>query len=78
MKNSFKEWALDVTLSNNGAGRDDLIAFVPIENDEIVFGLTMIQSKSPGLLVAVVSQHGQEHAEQWVKENPNWKEKYER
>ena len=65
---TFDEWALDVTLADQG----DCYAFVPICGDEVVWGVTMIQERSPGVLTGVVSQHGLEHAQQWAAEHPTW------
>lgn len=63
---TFDEWALDVTCA-------PALAFVPICGDQVVFGITMIRDRSPGPLVAVVSENGIDHAREWVLNHPSWK-----
>ena len=69
---TFDEWALDVTCAKHGGG----IAFVPICGDEVIWGMTYIQARSPGSLVGVVSQDGMADVERWVADNPNWQIDY--
>jgi hypothetical protein len=65
---AFKEWLLDVTNPET--------AFIPIDGESIIWGFTMIQDHSPGPLVGVVSENGQEHVEEWISQNPSWREDY--
>ena len=66
---SWDEWALDVTCW-------PAYCFVPIENDELWFGINMIQERSPGRLVAVIHEDGQESVESWVESHPDWRTRF--
>jgi hypothetical protein len=69
----WKEWILDISwLDVSGP------CFVPYERetDLIVFGFNMITDRSPGKLVAVIHEGGQEAVEEWCAANPNWATKY--
>lgn len=65
----WKEWVMDVTDPLN-------VAFCPVDGEAVIFGMTVIADRCPGLLVGVVSQHGQNHAEQFIAENPGWRWTY--
>ena len=66
-----QEWVLDISLG-------EPYAFVPYDKkrDVLVFGLNVISDKCPGKLIGVISNQGDEHIEKWIKENPDWKERF--
>jgi hypothetical protein len=68
----WDEWLMDIT---NG---DDLPCFVPYERDTgmMVFGMNFISDKCPGRLVGVIHANGQEAVNKWVRENPDWLERF--
>lgn len=68
----FDEWALDVTC----AASTGVVAFVPINGHEIVWGLTTITDRSPGTLTSVVSQGGIQDVYDWVADHPTWQIDY--
>lgn len=74
MTNTGDEWVIDVSLTASRSDSD--VAFVPLKDGQPVFGLTYITTRSPGPLVGVVSQHGLEHAKEWVARNPSWQLDY--
>jgi hypothetical protein len=65
---TFNEWLLDVT--------NPATAFVPVEGESIIWGFTVMQERSPGPLVGVVSENGQQHVEEWTRQNPAWRDDY--
>ena len=67
----WEEWILDVT--NH---RDDAPCFCPFDEGNIVFGMNMIAQKSPGALIGIVHLDGQEMADEWVRSNTDWYERY--
>ena len=50
----WKEWVLDISAL-------PIVAFCPCDGETVVFGMSVIAERSPGLLVGVVSQHGTKH-----------------
>ena len=69
----FKLWVIDASApAPKGA-----VCFVPYEPpDTIVFGMNYISDESPGELVGIIHNDGQEAAEQWEKDNPDWHIRY--
>lgn len=65
---TFDEWALDITMADDSGA----LAFVPVCGDAIVTGYTIIADRSPGHLTAVISEHGLDHVNRWVEQNPTW------
>ena len=62
---TFDQWAIDVTNWPN-------YSFVPICGDEVIFGMILVQDRAPGPLIAVVSEEGQNHVNQWIADHPTW------
>jgi hypothetical protein len=68
----MENWVLDVTLIDQYGP-----CFCPIRDDgDVVFGLNVAQAMCPGNLVAAVHMDGQDAAEKWVRDNPDWHEIY--
>jgi hypothetical protein len=67
---NFKEWFLDVSF--------DVPCFVPYdrETDTLITGINTISDKCPGKLVGVMHINGTEAVEEWIKNNPDFKERY--
>jgi hypothetical protein len=67
---NFKEWFLDVSLS--------VPCFVPYERetDTLITGINIISDKCPGKLVGVMHINGTEAVKEWIKNNPDFKERY--
>ena len=64
----WKNWVIDATMELDGG-----VYFVPIEDDgAVVTGFCVISDECPGKLVGVVHEGGQEAAEQWCAEHPEW------
>jgi hypothetical protein len=59
----WKEWVLDVTQSQ------DLYAFCPLENGNVVLGMTVLSERCPGRLVAAYHEAGQDAVEAWFDRN---------
>jgi hypothetical protein len=66
---TWKDWVLDIT-------NLPTIAFCPVEDRVVVFGMTVIADRCPGSLVGVVSQHGLQHVDQFIADNPGWRWSY--
>jgi len=71
----FKEWVIDIGSSHFD---DGVVCFVPYEREtgDIVVGMNVLSDKSPGKLVGVIHNDGQEAVEKWCDENPNWHTKF--
>lgn len=67
---SEKDWVLDCTFDN------DIPAFCPYENGDIIIGMTVISDKCPGNLIGVFHSDGQELVEKWIAKHPNWYKEY--
>lgn len=67
----YKEWVLDISLG-------EPYAFVPYDRERsvLVLGLNVVTDRCPGSLVGIISKHGDEHIEEWIRENPDWRERY--
>lgn len=64
----WPEWVLDVTT--------DRPCFVPIQGDQVFWGICVITDRCPGLLMGLTSQRGIRHARRWEQANPEWALKY--
>lgn len=66
----WEEWVLDVSF--------DMPVFVPYERDTdtIVIGMNVARATSPGKLVGVIHEGGQEAVDEWIANHPEWKEEY--
>jgi len=64
-------WVLDVTYTPALPP-----VFVPYENGNLVLGMNVVSATCPGELIGVIHEGGQEAAEKWCAENPNWYEQY--
>lgn len=68
----FDEWALDITcFSSSGT-----LAFVPVNGNEVVWGMTVVADRSPGPLTSVVSQNNIQDVYDWVADHPSWQIDY--
>lgn len=65
----WKEWVLDISAL-------PIVAFCPVNDSTVVFGMSVIAERCPGLLVGVVSQHGTKHVDAFINENPGWQWSY--
>lgn len=65
----WKEWVLDITCL-------PVVGFCPLNGDTVMFGMTVIADRCPGLLTGVVSQHGTKHVDAFIAENPGWQWNY--
>jgi hypothetical protein len=65
----WKEWVLDISCL-------PVVAFCPVDGEAVVFGMSVIADRCPGLLSGVVSQHGTKHVEAFIAENPGWQWSY--
>jgi len=69
----FENWVLDVTYMP-----DMPPVFVPYEDGTLVLGMNVMSEFCPGNLVGIIHEGGQEAAEKWYAENPDWYKKYSR
>lgn len=62
----WQKWVLDVSF--------EYPCFVPYERDteQVVVGMNMLSARCPGELVGVIHVDGQDAAEKWCIENPDW------
>lgn len=51
-------------------GLQELPAFP--QSQESLFGMVLVQDRAPGPLIAVVSEEGQNHVNQWIADHPTW------
>jgi len=65
------EWIIDVS-------EWPKYCFCPYEPDtgSIVLGINMIQDKCPGGLAGVYHYDGNDFAQTWCNENPDWRERF--
>lgn len=69
----MKTWLLDVTDGSGG-----MPCFCPYEESTgtIMIGLHVIADKCPGELIGVFHEGGEDAAEKWCCDNPDWHERY--
>jgi hypothetical protein len=67
----YNEWVMDVTESPK-------IIFMPLvqETREILDDLAIVADCCPGTIAAILHGDGEEAADQWISENPDWLDKY--
>lgn len=68
-------WALDASISHE---EDGLYCFCPMEGDDIIYGVIMIDPEPPGKLVCVIHPDGDDAAAKWADDHKElldgWKE----
>ncbi len=70
--NTLQNWVIDLSMSQEG-----VICFVPVDSgNNLIFGLNVLSGECPGNLVGVYHSGGADKANQWLKENPDWKSRY--
>ena len=63
---NWNDWVIDVTHGT------EYPCFVPYDGETLVLGMNVISSKCPGNLVGILHTGGQDAANEWEKNNPNW------
>lgn len=48
------------------------------QSNKILTGSRVIRVQCPGILVGVIHRHGQEAFDKWLKDNPQWFERFKR
>ena len=65
----YNNWVMDVT-------NWPVYCFMPVDGQDIIFGVNLISDKCPCNLVGIIHSDGLEFAEAWAQENYDWFEKY--